>query len=59
MQYYGVYAVRYNTDTKFYGGKEWVVIGEQGAWSYPATITKEEAAELYRKGLSYEDTHKE
>lgn len=47
---YSVWDVHLNTDTKNFGGAEWVVDGERGRNTYPATMTKEEAVNLYRKG---------
>lgn len=47
---YAVWDVHLNRETRNFGGAEWVVDGERGRETYPATISKEDAVALYRKG---------
>lgn len=57
---YTVYRVFINRKTLNYGGSEIIVDGEAGRTSYPATITEEEARQLYRCGVfSYPESAEE
>ena len=52
-EFYGVYDVHINHNTKNFGGCEWIVDGENGRLNYPGSWTKEEAVEAYRRGGIY------
>ena len=49
---YSVYDVFINKNTFNFGGKEIIVDGEAGRANYPATITKDEARQLYKNGIT-------
>ena len=52
---YNVYNVHLNTDTIFFGGKEWIIDGGNGRWSYPGDWDKSKAIEYYKKGKGQND----
>ena len=50
---YSVWNTRFVTDTKNFGGREWVVDGENGRWNYPGDWPVERAENMYRRGEAY------
>ena len=50
---YSVWNTRLVTETHNFGGREWVVDGENGRWNYPGDWPIEKAEEMYRRGELY------
>ena len=45
---YTIYDIRINRNTKNWNGCEWVVDGEAGIMTFPATMTEEEVRKQYQ-----------
>ena len=54
---YGIYYVCLNSNTRNWGGLEWVIDGERGRDTFPGTWEKEKAIAYYRRGWAW--THEE
>ena len=49
-QKYNVWNLYMNTHTLNWDGKEWVVDGENGRWTYPGSLDVAAVVEYYGKG---------
>ena len=52
-QKYSVWDAHINTRTFNWGGKEWVVDGENGRWFYPGNLDRAVVIEYYEKGVTW------
>lgn len=51
---YNIYIVYINRNTHNYGGAEWVIDGENGRYTYPATMHEEDARNMYSRGECFD-----
>ncbi len=47
-----IYDIHLNEHTLNWGGKEWVVDGENGRWTYPGALDIVTVIDCYRKGVT-------
>ena len=54
-KHYNIWNAYLNTHTQNWDGKEWVIDGENGRWTYPGDLPLSTVCEYYKRGVSWDD----